>query len=105
MIINTESTVGYNNKDRKANSSMKLGVNSDVNIEQKPLRIKHNLGPSKVNHYNQKAKSPKKSEETESVTMKPPMAKLQTQTTPKDVHGFNSQHELNLALIIVSIGG
>lgn len=43
---------------------MKLGVNSDVNIEQKPLRIKHNLGPSKVNHYNQKAKSPKKSEET-----------------------------------------
>lgn len=78
---------------------MKLGVNSDVNIEQKPVRIKHNLGPSKVDHYNQKAKSPKKSEETESITMKPPKAKVQTQKAPKDVDGFNSQHKLNLALI------
>ena len=26
---------------------MKLGVNSDVNIEQKPVGIKHNLGTSK----------------------------------------------------------
>jgi len=44
MIINTESTIGFNNKLNKANSSMKLDVNSDVNIEQKPVGIKHNLG-------------------------------------------------------------
>lgn len=27
---------------------MKSGVNSDVNIEQKPVGIKHNLGTSKL---------------------------------------------------------
>ena len=31
MVINTESTVGYNNKLKHATSDMKLGVNSDFN--------------------------------------------------------------------------
>lgn len=48
MVINTESTVNYNNKLKKADSSMKLGVNLDVNISQQPAGIKHNLGKNKV---------------------------------------------------------
>lgn len=31
MIINTESTVGYNNKLKQALMGIKLGVNTDVN--------------------------------------------------------------------------
>ena len=35
MIINTESTVGYNNKLKQASTGMKLGVNNDVNSRTK----------------------------------------------------------------------
>ena len=35
MVINTESTVGYNNKLRKGTQGMELGVNNDVNLETK----------------------------------------------------------------------
>ena len=38
MIINTESTVGYNNKLNQAVSGMKLGVNNEVNPDTKKLR-------------------------------------------------------------------
>lgn len=38
MIINTESTIGYNNKLKQAFSGMKLGVNNEVNPETKKLR-------------------------------------------------------------------
>lgn len=31
MIINTESTVGYNNKPKQALMGIKLGANTDVN--------------------------------------------------------------------------
>ena len=48
MIINTENTFGYNNKLKRAKSNIKLGVNLDINIQTKPVRIKHNLGTSKV---------------------------------------------------------
>ena len=49
MVINTESTVGYNNKLKHANSNMKLGVNSDVNADGTvDVGIRHNLGVSKV---------------------------------------------------------
>ena len=44
MVINTESTVGYNNKLKRVSSSMKLGVNSDVNVDSGEVGIKHNLG-------------------------------------------------------------
>ena len=48
MVINTESIIGYNNDLKRAKTSMKLGVNSDVNVLTKPVGIKHNLGKSKV---------------------------------------------------------
>ena len=48
MLINTESTIGYNNELKRATSDMKLGVNSDINMLIKPVGIRHNLGESKV---------------------------------------------------------
>ena len=32
MVINTESTVGYNNKLKRATLKMKLGLNSEINV-------------------------------------------------------------------------
>ena len=72
MIINTESTVGYNNKLKRANSNMKLGVNLDVNIDQKSVGIKHNLGTSKVElPHNKSSQSVKESTLAPSQSVKP----------------------------------
>ena len=35
MIINTESTVGYNNNLKQASAGMKLGINNEVNSDTK----------------------------------------------------------------------
>ena len=48
MVINTESTIGYNNRLKRVEPTMKLGVNTDVNSKSVPVGIKHNLGKSKV---------------------------------------------------------
>ena len=53
MIINTESTVGYNNKLKQATAGMKLGVNNDVNPGTKKAALKlMEGGPSKINPPN-----------------------------------------------------
>ena len=39
MVINTESTIGYNNKLKQAVSGMKLGVNNNVNPDVKKVGI------------------------------------------------------------------
>jgi len=39
MIINTESTVGYNNKLKQAVSRIKLGVNNEANPDTKKLAL------------------------------------------------------------------
>jgi len=44
MIINTESTVGYNNKLKQAVAGMKLGVNDQVNLEKKKAALKTMTG-------------------------------------------------------------
>ena len=55
MIINTASTVGYNNKLKQAVSGMKLGVNNEVNPETKKLM---EGGPSKINPPNSHPSNP-----------------------------------------------
>ena len=48
LVLNTESTVGYNNKLIRVNSMMHLGVNSDVNSDGiVDVGIRRNLGSSK----------------------------------------------------------
>ena len=53
MVINTESTVVYNNKLKQAISGMRLGVNNDVNPGTKKAGLKLMDGePSKINPPN-----------------------------------------------------
>ena len=98
MVINTESTVGYNNRLKRVEPSMKLGVNTDVNLKSVPVGIKHNLGKSKVSlpHTSvvkKRVERPKIDEEEKNET-KPQPAKPDT-----------TKHEINLAVITVVVGG
>jgi hypothetical protein len=49
MVINTQSTVGYNNKLKQAVAGMRLGVNSEVNADTKKVGLTlMEGGPSKI---------------------------------------------------------
>ena len=105
MVINTESTIGYNNRLKRVEQTMKLGVNSDVNSKSVSVGIKHNLGKSKVllPHTSVvkkrvdvpviKKESPKPSA-VASDADKPPPAKPDT-----------TKHEINLAVLTIVVGG
>jgi len=59
MIINTASTIGYNNKLKQAVSGMKLGVNNKINPDTKKSGLKLMAGgPSKVNPPNSHPSNP-----------------------------------------------
>ena len=59
MIINTESTVGYNNRLKQAAPGMKLGVNNDVNSGTKKVGLRLMDGePSKINPPNSHPSNP-----------------------------------------------
>jgi len=59
MIINTASTIGYNNKLKQAVSGMKLGVNNEVNPDTKKAGLKLMAGgPSKINPPNSHPSNP-----------------------------------------------
>ena len=59
MIINTQSTVGYNNKLKQAVSGMKLGVNNEVNPDTKKVGLTlMEGGPSKINPPNSHPSNP-----------------------------------------------
>ena len=59
MIINTESTVGYNNKLKQASAVMKLGVNNYVNSGSKKAALQlMEEGQSKINTPNSHPSNP-----------------------------------------------
>ena len=59
MIINTESTIGYNNKLMQAKAGMKLGINNDVNSGTKKAALQlMDGGPSKINPPNSHPSNP-----------------------------------------------
>ena len=59
MIINTKSTVGYNNRLKQAVPGMKLGVNNDVNSGTKKVGIQNmEGGPAKINPPNSHPSNP-----------------------------------------------
>ena len=50
MVINTESTTGYNNQLKQATPGMKLKVNDEVNTSTKKVGVAHmEGGPPKIN--------------------------------------------------------
>ena len=100
MVISTESTIGYNNRLKRVEPTMKLGVNTDVNSKSKPVGIKHNLGKSKVllPHTSvvkkRVAENKSKPVVEEKEPLKPPPAKSDS-----------TKHEINLAVITIVVGG
>ena len=100
MVINTESTIGYNNRLKRVKPSMKLGVNTDVNSKSVSVGIKHNLGKSKVSLPHTSVAKKKvevtKVEEVKNETpsTKPPPAKPDT-----------TKHEINLAVLTIVFSG
>ena len=100
MVINTESTIGYNNRLKRVEPSMKLGVNTDVNSKSVPVSIKHNLGESKVllPHTSvvkkRVAENKSKPVVEEKEPLKPPPAKSDS-----------TKHEINLAVLTIIAGG
>ena len=59
MIINTESTVGNNNKLMQGKAGMKLGINNDVNSGTKKTALQlMDGGPSKINPPNSHPSNP-----------------------------------------------
>ena len=44
LLLNTQSTAGYNKSLKKASSDMKLEVNKSVNLEMKSVGVRHMNG-------------------------------------------------------------
>ena len=104
MVINTESTIGYNNRLKRVEPTMRLGVNTDVNSKSVKVGIKHNLGKSKVLLPHGLGKSKvllphvvKKVDESKPAVEERPK--------PQPNKPETSKHEINLAVITVVAGG
>ena len=90
MIINTENTVGFNNKLKQAVSGMKLGVNNSVNSDTKKVGLTlMEGGPSKINPPNSHPSNPATAESKKSDS-------IRTQTEQKiDKKPAETSHENN----------
>ena len=112
MVVNTESVVGYNNKLKKATRFMKIGVNSDLNIPGRRSAPKHNfgtgavklphsgverkyieVGTSKNNYQENKAKQAKQAEIKE------------TRVVKSETKTVSPSHKTNLNVLIIVAGG
>ena len=104
MVINTESTIGYNNRLKRVEPTMKLGVNTDVNSKSVSVGIKHNLGKSKVSlpHVvKQKVAENKSKVSLPHVVEKEPKLTDKPQPAKPDT----TKHEINLAVLTIVVGG
>ena len=101
MIINTQSTVGYNNKLKQVVSGMKLGVNNEVNPDTKKAALKLMEGaPSKINPPNSHPSNPiHKAATAESKTKT-----KQAQPSVKKIEP-TPQHEINKTAVIIGVVG
>ena len=100
MVINTESTIGYNNRLKRVEPSMKLGVNTDVNLKTVPVGVKHNLGKSKVLLPHTSVVKKKVAENKSK-----PVVEEREPDKPQPAKPETSKHEINLAVITIVVGG
>ena len=110
MIINTGSTIGYNNNLKQAVSGMKLGVNNEVNPETKKAGLKHMPGgPSKINPPNSHPSNPiHKAATAKMGRVVPPHRKpasSETQQAQPEAPDKTPQHEINKTAVIVGVVG
>ena len=97
LVINTESTIGYNNQLKEATLGMKLGVNDDVNTSTKKVGVTHmGGGPPKIkrptNHPSNKAPG----------VLAQPDKSAPVQAT--NVTAKPTAHETNKILLITGLG-
>ena len=97
MVINTESTIGYNNRLKRVEPTMKLGVNTDVNSKSVPVGVRHNLGKSKV-------LLPHTSVVKQKTTVERPKIDEEEPDKPP-AKPESTKHEINLAVITIVVGG
>ena len=104
MVINTQSTIGYNNQLKQALPGMKLGVNNEVNTSTKKAALKLMAGgPSKINPPDS---HPSNSIHKEATQEKGPAAEEQTPDEPVPNTGVSTEtHENNKAAIAVAAVG
>ena len=105
MIINTESTVGYNNKLKQAAPGMKLGVNNDVNPGTKKAGIIHmEGGPSKIN-----PPKPSNPMQTAAQDPRPPkrvrLPSDEVGQIEEEMIDKTPQHEINKTAVIIGVVG
>ena len=114
MIINTESTVGYNNKLKQASVGMQLGINNDVNSGTKKAALQlMDGGPSKINPPNSHPSNPihKAAIAAQSPRPESPRPALKDETisekTPNEENTSEKmpQHEINKTAVIIGIVG
>ena len=112
MIINTESTVRYNNRLKQAVPGMKLGVKNDVNPGTKKSALKlMEGGPSKINPPNSHPSNPIHKAATAAPEPRP--QKRVRFNLPSDEGGEieekikdkTPQHEINKNAVIIGVVG
>ena len=103
MSINTESTVGYNNKLKQAIPGMKVGVNNGVNSGTKKVGIRLTEGgPSKINPPNSHLSNPIHKAAQEATNDLP----TEKEKTPQqEIKEKTPQHEINKTAVIVGVVG
>ena len=112
MVINTESTTGYDNKLKQAIPGMKLGVNNEVNPATKKVGIQHmEGGPSKINRPNSHPSNPIHKAAMAAQEPKPASKtqRPEIETTDPEIEGNVSdetpQHEINKTAVIIGVFG
>ena len=104
MVINTQSTIGYNNQLKQATPGMKLGVNDEVNTSTKKAALKLMAGgPSNINPPNSHPSNPIHKEATQK---KGPASEEKTPDEPVTGAGGSTEtHENNKAAVAVATVG
>ena len=103
MVINTQSTIGYNNQLKQALQGMKLGVNNEVNTSTKKAGLKLMAGgPTKINPPNSHPSNPIHKEATKE---KGPAPEVKTPDEPVPNANSTETHENNKAAIAVGAVG
>ena len=110
MIINTESTVGYNNKLKQAAAGMKLGVNNDVNPGTKKRGVIHmEGGPSKINPPNSHPSNPIHKAARAAQDPRPSkrvrLPSDEAGQIEEELKDETPQHEINKTAVIIGVVG
>ena len=107
LVINTQSTVGYNNNLKKATGNMKLGVNSDVNLDMKKVGVRMmDGGPPKTNRPNSHPSNPVENKKTKPLPLdsSPVTKKLQEASDSEKKEESNRETLKSGVIIAASLG-